>query len=97
MHCRSPLGNALVGLVAVLSMALVSVEGHTLVIGGRGNLEYWGTCGAGTGCKGPCDSPKAAVPPAQLPVVQRGQVHPVKWNRMNRKWRVIAPRHLTSF
>ncbi|KAJ2159115.1 hypothetical protein GGF46_003270 [Coemansia sp. RSA 552] len=53
----------------------------------RGNVEWWGTCGAGAGCKGPCDSPKASSPFNSIynpkTTVQRGQELPVEWKRLN--------------
>ncbi|PVU88836.1 hypothetical protein BB559_002780 [Furculomyces boomerangus] len=53
----------------------------------RGNKEWFGTCAAGAGCKGPCDSPKSESQ-AQSPYFkqtnfQRGQNVTVKWNRLN--------------
>ncbi|KAJ2333593.1 hypothetical protein GGH91_005902, partial [Coemansia sp. RSA 2671] len=48
---------------------------------------WWGTCAAGAGCKGPCDSPKADAPfnsnyvPKKY--IQRGQQLDVGWNRLN--------------
>ncbi|KAJ2769373.1 hypothetical protein IWQ56_002575 [Coemansia nantahalensis] len=53
----------------------------------RGNVEWWGTCSSGTGCKGPCDTPKAKAPFNNVYVpktyVQRGQSLDVGWSRLN--------------
>ncbi|OMH84284.1 hypothetical protein AX774_g2194 [Zancudomyces culisetae] len=53
----------------------------------RGNVKWYGTCGAGLGCKGPCDSPKkdskATSPYASVLKVKRGDSITVKWSRMN--------------
>ncbi|OLY80032.1 hypothetical protein AYI68_g5882, partial [Smittium mucronatum] len=49
----------------------------------RGNVKWWGTCSAGAGCKGPCDSSMAEVSAGKTigndVVVSRGQELTVKW------------------
>ncbi|KAJ1920914.1 hypothetical protein H4219_000967 [Mycoemilia scoparia] len=53
----------------------------------RGNVKWWGTCAAGAGCKGPCDSPKAESPFNSIynpkTTFTRGQEIDVKWGRLN--------------
>ncbi|KAJ2463517.1 hypothetical protein EV174_006943, partial [Coemansia sp. RSA 2320] len=53
----------------------------------RGNKPWWGTCAAGAGCKGPCDSAKADSPFNSIYVpktyIQRGQQLNVGWHRLN--------------
>ncbi|KAJ2822512.1 hypothetical protein IWW50_004179 [Coemansia erecta] len=74
----------------VAASALVaSCAGHSMLAkpASRGNVEWWGTCAAGAGCKGPCDSPKASSPFNSIynpkTTVQRGQELDVQWNRLN--------------
>ncbi|KAJ2399746.1 hypothetical protein GGI23_002463 [Coemansia sp. RSA 2559] len=77
-----------VGLVAA-SAFIASCAGHSMLStpSPRGNTKWWGTCSAGAGCKGPCDSPKADAPFNSIYVakkyVQRGQQLEVVWNRLN--------------
>ncbi|OMH83030.1 hypothetical protein AX774_g3464, partial [Zancudomyces culisetae] len=53
----------------------------------RGNLRTFGTCGAGQGCKGPCDDSRDSqaqkfkyLTPS---IYRRGQNITVKWGRQN--------------
>ncbi|KAJ1887900.1 hypothetical protein LPJ81_006431 [Coemansia sp. IMI 209127] len=71
------------------SAFIASCAGHSMLStpSPRGNTKWWGTCSAGAGCKGPCDSPKADAPFNSIYVaktyVQRGQQLEVVWNRLN--------------
>ncbi|KAJ2499276.1 hypothetical protein GGH96_003644 [Coemansia sp. RSA 1972] len=71
------------------SALIASCAGHSMLAkpASRGNVEWWGTCAAGAGCKGPCDSPKASSPFNSIynpkTYVQRGQELDVQWNRLN--------------
>ncbi|KAJ2772658.1 hypothetical protein GGI18_004840, partial [Coemansia linderi] len=75
--------------LAVVSALVASCAGHSQLATppSRGNTKWWGTCAAGAGCKGPCDSPKADAPfnsnyvPKKY--IQRGQQLDVGWNRLN--------------
>ncbi|KAJ1955395.1 hypothetical protein EC988_001904 [Linderina pennispora] len=53
----------------------------------RGNKQWYGTCSAGSGCKGPCDSAKADAPFNDMYVpkkyVKRGSELTVGWDRLN--------------
>ncbi|KAJ1920360.1 hypothetical protein H4219_001335 [Mycoemilia scoparia] len=53
----------------------------------RGNVQWQGTCSAGAGCKGPCDSPKADSPFNsqfnEKTTYTRGQEIEVSWKRLN--------------
>ncbi|OLY82870.1 hypothetical protein AYI68_g3000 [Smittium mucronatum] len=53
----------------------------------RGNAQWYGTCSAGAGCKGPCDSPRSNSPANSIyytpETVQRGQQITIKWDRLN--------------
>ncbi|KAJ1718772.1 hypothetical protein LPJ61_006479 [Coemansia biformis] len=75
-------------LVAVLAL-VAGCAAHSLLAHppSRGNVEWWGTCSSGAGCKGPCDSPKNKSPFNSVYVpktyVQRGQELDVGWNRLN--------------
>ncbi|KAJ2845915.1 hypothetical protein IWW36_004590 [Coemansia brasiliensis] len=75
-------------LVAI-SALVASCAGHSLLStpAPRGNVKWWGTCAAGAGCSGPCDSPKAESPFNSIynpkTYVQRGQELEVVWNRLN--------------
>ncbi|PVZ98135.1 hypothetical protein BB558_005861 [Smittium angustum] len=80
----------LLNFLLLITFALLSsVYGHgqLLLPTPRGNKEWYGTCAAGAGCKGPCDSSKANSPYstgfASISSVQRGQNLTVKWNRLN--------------
>ncbi|KAJ2330123.1 hypothetical protein GGI00_003800 [Coemansia sp. RSA 2681] len=74
---------------AVVSALVASCAGHSLLSTPptRGNTKWWGTCAAGAGCKGPCDSPKADSPFNNIYVpktyIKRGQQLNVGWNRLN--------------
>ncbi|PVV03462.1 hypothetical protein BB560_002043 [Smittium megazygosporum] len=77
-------------LFSFLSALLHLCAGHGMLKypPSRGNSEWLGTCAAGAGCKGPCDSSKANSPvsnaySASPMVVQRGQTLTVKWDRLN--------------
>ncbi|KAJ1923061.1 hypothetical protein IWQ60_006127 [Tieghemiomyces parasiticus] len=77
------------GLVDAHGM-LYQISSNTVVsgpnsIGSRGNKEFWGTCGAGQGCTGPCDSPRADVDWTYTarPTVGRGTELTVSWKRLN--------------
>ncbi|KAJ2489496.1 hypothetical protein IWW37_003959 [Coemansia sp. RSA 2050] len=75
--------------LAVVSALVASCAGHSQLANppSRGNTKWWGTCAAGAGCKGPCDSPKADAPfnnnyvPKKY--IQRGQQLDVGWKRLN--------------
>ncbi|KAJ2801933.1 hypothetical protein H4R20_003480 [Coemansia guatemalensis] len=75
-------------LVAVSALA-ASCIGHSMLSkpAPRGNIEWWGTCAAGAGCKGPCDAPKSNSTFSSIYVpktyVKRGQELEVGWNRLN--------------
>ncbi|PVU99502.1 hypothetical protein BB559_000663 [Furculomyces boomerangus] len=55
----------------------------------RGNKKWWGVCGAGMGCKGPCDSSSMEArvnmryEGKKMLKVRRGQEIPILWNRLN--------------
>ncbi|KAJ2899123.1 hypothetical protein IWW38_001115 [Coemansia aciculifera] len=74
---------------AVVSALVASCAGHSILSTppSRGNVKWWGTCAAGAGCKGPCDSPKADSPFNSIYVpkkyIQRGQQLDVGWHRLN--------------
>ncbi|KAJ2747854.1 hypothetical protein GGI20_000149 [Coemansia sp. BCRC 34301] len=73
----------------VVSALVASCAGHSMLSTPptRGNTKWWGTCAAGAGCKGPCDSPKADSPFNSIYVpktyIQRGQQLNVGWHRLN--------------
>ncbi|KAJ1989386.1 hypothetical protein GGI25_002803 [Coemansia spiralis] len=75
--------------LAAISALVASCAAHSLLSTPppRGNTKWWGTCSAGAGCKGPCDSPMADSPFNSIYVpkkyVQRGQELEVAWNRLN--------------
>ncbi|KAJ2723354.1 hypothetical protein GGI07_002707 [Coemansia sp. Benny D115] len=77
------------GVLAVVSTLVASGAAHSLLSTPptRGNTKWWGTCAAGAGCKGPCDSPKADSPFNSIYVpktyIQRGQELDVGWSRLN--------------
>ncbi|KAJ2080105.1 hypothetical protein H4R24_003310 [Coemansia sp. RSA 988] len=72
-----------------VSALVASCAGHSMLSkpAPRGNIEWWGTCAAGAGCKGPCDAPKANSTFSSIYVpktyVKRGQELEVGWNRLN--------------
>jgi len=79
-------------VAAILASAFLAVaEAHSMLTrpASRGNVQWWGTCSAGAGCKGPCDSPKANAPIQSIYYAgdktryQRGQNITVRWNRQN--------------
>ncbi|KAJ3046279.1 hypothetical protein HDV00_000092 [Rhizophlyctis rosea] len=76
-------------LVTYALLALESANAHSFITKPvpRGSTPIGGGCGAGFGCKGPCDSPKSHslfnqqwVTP---PTVGRGQNLPIEWFRAN--------------
>ncbi|KAJ1940338.1 hypothetical protein GGF37_004017 [Kickxella alabastrina] len=75
--------------LAAVSALIASSAGHSLLStpATRGNTKWFGTCAAGAGCKGPCDSPKADSPFNSNYVpktyIQRGQELDVEWKRLN--------------
>ncbi|KAJ1848934.1 hypothetical protein LPJ73_003850 [Coemansia sp. RSA 2703] len=75
--------------LAAISALIASSAGHSMLAkpSPRGNTKWWGTCAAGAGCKGPCDSPKADSPFNSIynpkTYIQRGQELEVEWKRLN--------------
>ncbi|OMJ30362.1 hypothetical protein AYI69_g93 [Smittium culicis] len=55
----------------------------------RGNIKWWGTCSAGAGCKGPCDSSMAEVSAGKTMksniIAERGQELTIKWGYANNR------------
>ncbi|OMJ20108.1 hypothetical protein AYI70_g4325 [Smittium culicis] len=82
--------NKLAGLV-LLIVQLKEVLSHGMLKYpySRGNLKWFGTCGAGAGCKGPCDSSiaesKGSLPfrLSKMGPFKRGSSIQVQWNRLN--------------
>ncbi|OMJ29961.1 hypothetical protein AYI69_g506 [Smittium culicis] len=77
-------------LSSLLTLTLASLcAGHGMLKypPSRGNSQWYGTCSAGAGCKGPCDTERANSPAMsiynQVSTVQRGQNITVKWDRLN--------------
>ncbi|KAJ2853037.1 hypothetical protein J3B02_003316 [Coemansia erecta] len=75
--------------LAAITALVASCAGHSMLSNppSRGNTKWWGTCAAGAGCKGPCDSPKADSPFNSIynpkRYIQRGQELDVGWKRLN--------------
>ncbi|KAJ2597730.1 hypothetical protein H4R99_004387 [Coemansia sp. RSA 1722] len=75
--------------IATLAALVASSAGHSMLSNppSRGNTKWWGTCAAGAGCKGPCDSPMADSPFNSIynpkRYIERGQELEVGWNRLN--------------
>lgn len=75
--------------LAVVAALVASCAGHSLMKYPpvRGNTEFFGTCGAGLGCHGPCDNTTAGAnvysPYYPKRYVQRGQEIDVQWSRAN--------------
>ncbi|KAJ1993755.1 hypothetical protein H4R33_000547 [Dimargaris cristalligena] len=90
--------NHLFTLFGLAALALSGTEGHGMLYqisgngvagspgtaGSRGNLEFYGTCGVGQGCKGPCDDVKSAVNwNMPKPIYTRDSEVTVSWKRLN--------------